>query len=193
MGGMIYTIGHWDHSEDDFLDLLHQHDVDLIVDVRSYPGSRRSPQFNQENLPYWLEFGSIAYTHIPLLGGHRKAVHVSDPMANAGWKNASFKNYADYTLTDYFWRGISDLFSSASGYTAALMCGEPMPWRCHRLLISNVLAKLWSIDVVHILPDGDTLHHQFGGWGATPVYSCIMLEDEESVEQITYPARQFAR
>jgi uncharacterized protein (DUF488 family) len=173
----IWTIGHWTCPEGTFIGLLNGQGIDLLVDVRSSPGSRTSPQFNREAMPEWLQRADIGYRHLPELGGRRRR----DPDAgevNAGWQNASFRNYADYTLTPDYERGIGRLEELARAQRVAYLCAEPMPWRCHRLLISNTLAaRDWSVQ--HIMGERGTREHKLGQWGATPVLG----EDG----RITYP------
>ncbi len=121
------------------LDTLTSADIDLLVDVRKMPGSRRSPQFDADEMPTWLEGAGIGYLHLAELGGRRPKQKDIDPTLNGGWRNAGFKNYADYTLTPAFESGLARLTDLAADRHVAIMCGEPMPWRCHRLLIANTL------------------------------------------------------
>ena len=163
----IWTIGHWVCAEDDFLDALQAVDIELLVDVRSSPGSRRSPQFDREAMPVWLAAAGIDYLHLAELGGRRPANHDVPAETNAGWQNASFKNYADYTLTPEYQRGIDRLTELATERRVCIMCGEPMPWRCHRSLIANTLtASGWT--VWHLFTTGTPRRHELGAWGATP-------------------------
>ncbi|WP_030901892.1 DUF488 family protein [Streptomyces sp. NRRL F-5126] len=161
----IWTIGHWTCPEQEFLGLLDAQRIDTLVDVRAHPGSRASPQFLADAMRGWLERAGIAYTYLgEELGGRRRRQDV-DPAINAGWRNASFKNYADYTLGPAYERGIDRLTSLAAGHRVAVMCAEPVPWRCHRLLIANTLtARGWT--VLHILGTGEPRAHELGGWGA---------------------------
>lgn len=164
--GEIYTVGHWTCPEETFIGLLDSHDIALLVDVRSQPGSRRSPQFGQEAMRGWLARAGIEYLHLPELGGRRPRQHV-DPDINAGWQQPSFKNYADYTLQADYQRGISKLIELASRQPVVYMCAEPMPWRCHRLLISNTLVERgWT--VWHLIAGGAARRHELGKWGAQP-------------------------
>lgn len=160
----IYTIGHWRHSKDDFVRLLTDHDVTHLVDVRSYPGSRATPHFNREQMKVWLPERHVGYTHLTALGGRRRKQPV-DRSLNAGWIQASFRNYADYTLMPGFLRGLQHMEAIAREQVTAYMCAETVPWRCHRLLISNVLVSLgW--EVRHILTDSTVIPHVLGEWGA---------------------------
>ncbi len=173
----IWTIGHWTCPRDVFLQPLDEAGIELVADVRSLPGSRRSPQFDREQMPTWLADDGIDYVHLAELGGRRRKQPV-DPALNAGWENASFRNYADYTLSDEYRAGIDRLTGLARERRVAILCGEPMPWRCHRSVIANTLtAAGWQ--VWHLLTDGRPRLHEFGQWGATP--------DVADDGRITYP------
>ena len=164
----IWTIGHWTCPEPVFLQPLLEYDISLLADVRAQPGSRRNPQFGRDSMPRWLASAGIDYVHLPELGGRRPKQKNVDPSLNAGWRNASFKNYADYTLTPEFEAGLERLSGMAADRHVVVMCGEPMPWRCHRLLIANTLAaRGW--EVVHLMNDAKPKPHRLGQWGATPV------------------------
>ena len=114
----------------------------------------------------WLEEAGIDYLHVPELSGRRKRQDV-DPRLNAGWQNAGFKNYADYALTDPYWRGLDRLRDLAAQRRVVVMCGEPVPWRCHRLLIANNLVALgWT--VWHLIAGQEPRRHELGKWGARP-------------------------
>jgi len=166
--GELWTIGHWTCSEDQFIDRLQREDIELLVDVRSQPGSRRSPQFDAGEMQQWLERADIGYLHLPELGGRRPRQHEVDPSLNAGWRQPSFKNYADYTLGEAYGEGIARLVDLAGEQRLSLMCGEPMPWRCHRLLIANTLTvQEWT--VWHLIGDAAPRRHELGRWGADPV------------------------
>jgi len=165
-GGEIWTIGHWTCPVPTFLEPLDSVGITLLVDVRAQPGSRRNPQFGSAEMSRWLNEAGIGYRHLPELGGRRRQQSV-DPTINAGWQNASFKNYADYTLSTDYESGIERLTSLARDRRVAIMCGEPMPWRCHRLLIANTLsARGWT--VWHLSTGASPRKHRLGQWGATP-------------------------
>jgi uncharacterized protein (DUF488 family) len=161
---IVWTIGHSTHEPDEFVELLRAHGIERLVDVRSIPGSRKFPQFNSESMEQWLsEFG---YMRVPDLGGRRNKQPI-DPDVNAGWRNASFKNYADYMQSDKFDKGLTTLQMLASNECTAFMCSEAVPWRCHRSLISDALtARDWRVR--HITNTGPTTLHELGGWGAKP-------------------------
>lgn len=160
----VWTIGHWTCPEPDFLRPLHGQRIELVADVRKMPGSRRSPQFDRDEMPRWLADAGIDYLHLPELGGRRGRQHVEGNV-NAGWRQPSFQNYADYTLGSSYRQGIERLVELASARRVAIMCGEPMPWRCHRLLIANTLtAQGWT--VWHLIDDAPPRRHELGQWGA---------------------------
>ncbi len=131
-----FTIGHSTRSVQDFIFLLLSHQIDLVVDVRSVPRSRRNPQFNRETLPQSLQEAEIGYEHVAALGGFRRP---SPHSSNAGWRNASFRGYADYMQTAAFGAAIENLAERTQRQCLAVMCAEAVPWRCHRSLIADAL------------------------------------------------------
>lgn len=132
----LYTVGHSTHTSDDFLALLKAHGIQEVVDVRTIPKSRHNPQFGQESLTPALQEAGIAYRHLPKLGGLR---HSTKESPNTGWRNLSFRGYADYMATPSFHEGLSELETLAQQKTVAIMCAEAVPWRCHRSLIADAL------------------------------------------------------
>lgn len=167
-GREIWTIGHWVCPQDVFLEVLLSAAIDVVADVRAQPGSRRSPQFSIDALPGWLGEAGIAYRHLPALAGRRPRQPDVDPRLNDGWRNASFRNYADYTLTAPYREGLAELEELATAHNVVIMCGEPMAWRCHRSLIATSLtARGWT--VWHLSTTAEPRRHELGRWGATPV------------------------
>ena len=154
----IWTIGHSTRAIDDFITLLQENAIKLLVDVRMYPGSRRYPQFGREALANSLGEVGIRYQHFPELGGRRKAKPDSK---NTAWRNQMFRGYADYMETEDFRKGIDRLIDLAekTGPTA-IMCAEAVWWRCHRSLISDYL-KAGGIEVLHILDHSKVEPHPF--------------------------------
>jgi len=130
----------------DFLNLLRAHGVKRLVDVRTVPRSRHNPQFNQDALPKALRHAGIAYIHLPELGGLR---HARRDSSNTGWRNASFRGFADYMQTPEFETGLDKLIKSAARTQVAIMCAEAVPWRCHRSLIADALV-VRGIQVEHV-------------------------------------------
>jgi uncharacterized protein (DUF488 family) len=144
----IWTIGHSTRAIDDFISLLKENEIKLLVDVRAWPGSKRFPQFNKDALAESLNANGIRYEHFPELGGKRKSKPDS---RNTAWRNASFRGYADYMETEQFQKGIERLLDlAAEAGPTAIMCAEAVWWRCHRLLIADYL-KARGFEVLHIL------------------------------------------
>jgi uncharacterized protein (DUF488 family) len=134
----IFTIGHSTRSLDEFVELLRAHGVRGIVDVRSIPRSLHNPQFNSDTLRRSLERRHMSYKHIKELGGLR---HARKDSQNCGWRNASFRGFADYMATAEFSEGLESLIKIADARETAMMCAEALPWRCHRSLIGDALTK----------------------------------------------------
>jgi len=147
----VYTVGHSTRSLDDFTELLKRYGIGLLADVRSIPRSRHTPQFNADDLQLFLPTQGIDYQHLKGLGGLR---HSRADSPNTGWKNASFRGFADYMQTPTFEAAITDLLQLVTRHTVALMCVEAVPWRCHRSLIADALL-VRSINVMEIYD----LHH----------------------------------
>jgi len=168
----MLTVGHSNRPIDDFLRLLKAHGVKRLVDVRTIPRSRHNPQFNRENLPASLAVEGIAYEHMPELGGLR---HPRKDSPNTGWKNLSFRGYADYMQTPEFERNLDALIDFDRAGGVAIMCAESVPWRCHRSLIADALV-VRGIAVSHIMTEARANPHK--------------ITDFAHVEnnRITYPA-----
>ena len=145
--GPILTVGHSTRTLDDFIHLLRVHEVDEIVDVRTIARSRHNPQFNRATLPDRLRSSGIAYLHMPGLGGLR---HPRADSLNLGWRNASFRGFADYMQTEEFEEQLEEAIEESKKGRIALMCAEAVPWRCHRSLIADAL-QVRKIAVEHIL------------------------------------------
>ena len=144
----IGTIGHSTWGIDEFISLLKENQIKLLVDVRAWPGSKRYPQFNKNALAESLNAHGIRYEHFPELGGKRKSKPDS---RNTAWRNASFRGYADYMETEQFQKGIERLLDvAAEAGPTAIMCAEAVWWRCHRSLIADYL-KTRGTEVMHIL------------------------------------------
>ncbi len=133
---VVYTIGHSTRPVEDFVALLWAHGVSRLVDVRTIPRSRHNPQFNRDSLPGVLRDAGVAYQHAPALGGLR---HTRPDSPNGGWRNASFRGYADYMQTAEFRAALAELIGWAKLEALAVMCAEAVPWRCHRSLIADAL------------------------------------------------------
>ncbi|HVA93997.1 MAG TPA: DUF488 domain-containing protein [Candidatus Dormibacteraeota bacterium] len=132
----VFTIGHSTRTWKSFLELLRAHGIQRIIDVRSIPRSRHNPQFNRETLSVKLRSARIGYVHLRKLGGLRRA-RLDSP--NAGWRNPSFRGFADYMQTEEFEEGLLRLIRLAKQKKSTLLCAEAVPWRCHRSLIADAL------------------------------------------------------
>lgn len=149
----VFTIGHSTRSIDEFVGLLRESDVRLVVDVRTVPRSRTNPQFNRDALPGSLQDFQIAYEHVAELGGLRGRQRNTAPSPNGFWDNQSFRNYADYALTEAFRTGLARLRHVAAERPTAIMCAEAVWWRCHRRIIADYLIAVGGT-VFHILGPG---------------------------------------
>ncbi len=143
----IWTIGHSTHTLTEFMVMLKSFQIELVVDIRSFPGSRRYPHFNKEALEVSLPENEIEYIHLRELGGRRKTTVDSH---NTGWQVDAFRGYADYMETDKFKKAIKELECLADKKRVALMCAEAVWWRCHRSLVSDYL-KHQGWTVIHIM------------------------------------------
>ena len=133
---LVMTIGHSTRTLEEFIDLLQTHGASCVVDVRTVPRSRHNPQFNKASLPRPLKKAGLGYVHLPGLGGLR---HAKRDSLNVGWRNASFRGYADYMQTPEFAQSLDELVQLANQEQIVLMCAEAVPWRCHRSLIADAL------------------------------------------------------
>jgi len=152
--GVVYTIGHSTRDSDRFIALLEREHIQHVADVRSIPGSRRYPQFGRDALAAALATHGIGYSHHPDLGGRR---HARADSPNGGWRNESFRGYADYMLTPAFASALDRLVDLAARERTAIMCAEAVPWRCHRSLIADALLTR-GMDVRDILDSRTEAH-----------------------------------
>ena len=146
----FFTIGHSTRTLAKFVDLLRESNVDLVVDVRFMPRSRTNPQFNLETLPEGLAPWRIGYKHMAELGGLRGKQRLAESSPNAYWRGRSFRNYADYALTEPFASGLAQLREQGSQHRCTIMCAEAVWWRCHRRIITDHLLAAGE-QVMHIL------------------------------------------
>ena len=151
----VHTVGHSNRSVDDFLELLREHEVRRLVDVRRFPGSRRLPHFASDALAALLRAARIDYTHEPDLGGYRKTAGDS---VNTAWRAPGFRAYADYMASPAFCSAFGRLAQLADTPGTVIMCAEAVFWRCHRQLISDALVAL-DIEVLHILAASEVKKH----------------------------------
>ena len=169
----LWTIGHSTRSSEEFFALLTEHEISRLVDVRRYPGSQRYPHFHSDALAKSLTGAGLGYQHLPALGGRRTARSDSP---NDGWKNASFRGYADYMQTGEFQRAIEELIMEATASRTAIMCAEALPWRCHRSLVADTLVtRGW--EVAHIMGPGQVHAHRLTAFAV------------QQGDRLLYPAR----
>ena len=176
-GTVIYTIGHSTRPLDEFIPMLQAHSISLLIDIRTVPRSARNPQFNRESLPGELAKARIQYEHLPALGGLRKPRPHS---INTGWKNESFRGYADYMQTAEFASAIHRLVEEAgieavNDTHVCIMCAEAVPWRCHRSLVSDALLAR-GVRAIHIMSAKVAQPHRLTGFARV------------RGERVTYPA-----
>ena len=154
--GTIYTVGHSTRTTRELLELLRAQGVEQVVDVRTIPRSRHNPQFNRLALSRSLHAAKLRYRHLKALGGLR---HARAGSINRGWRNASFRGFADYMQTDDFAAGLARLLQISKRHPTAIMCAEAVPWRCHRSLIADALTVAgWR--VLHIQSRGTPRSHR---------------------------------
>ena len=157
----IWTVGHSTRPIEELLAVLDAHGIELIADVRRFPGSRRLPQYQADALAGALAVHGTAYAWIPALGGRRRP----DPASrNLGWRHPSFRGYADHVASEEFAAGLFELLMLARGLRTAIMCAEVLWWRCHRRLIADVLTSL-GVEVVHIRDERVAEVHRIGDPG----------------------------
>lgn len=160
MKTVLYTLGHSTLSLEEFLNILDAFEIDLVVDVRTIPRSRHNPQFNEAELERDLQSHAIGYRHLIELGGLR---HTSKASLNTGWKNPSFRGFADYMQTEEFQTGIEQLSVLAQNERTVILCAEAVPWRCHRSLIGDALL-VRGVDVIDIMSEKTSQPHAMTSW-----------------------------
>jgi uncharacterized protein (DUF488 family) len=176
----VFTIGHSTRTWTEFLVLLRAYGIERVVDVRSIPRSRHNPQFNRETLSAKLRGARISYVHLRTLGGLR---HARRDSPNMGWRNASFRGFADYMQTPEFERGLQRLIKLAKKKKTAIMCAEAVPWRCHRSLIADALT-VHGIRAAHIISGKRVQVHTLISFGRVRgdniTYPAFASEGDES-------------
>lgn len=170
----IWTIGHSTRSFDELVEMLHSFNIEMVADIRSFPGSRKFPQFNKETLEITFPESEIHYTHIKKLGGRRKANRDSK---NTTWRHIAFRSYADYMESDDFKEGIIELENIAKKERTAYMCSEAVWWRCHRSMVSDYL-KVEGWKVMHIMAINKAEEHPFTS-PARVVNGCLTYQPAE--------------
>lgn len=170
---IIWTIGHSTRSAEEFLQLLEIHHIEQLVDIRTFPGSRRYPHFNKEKLSVSMPENGMVYHHMVGLGGRRKPDKDS---VNIAWRHPSFRGYADYMLTEQFRKEIEILERRAAEKRTAYMCSEAPWWKCHRSLVSDYL-KVRGWKVLHIMEKGKITEHSFTS-PARPVQGQLFYNED---------------
>lgn len=173
----VFTIGHSTRSIDEFIALLEASRIERLVDVRSFPGSRRLPHFNSEALAESLAAASIDYTWMKDLGGRRKRSLPREDTRNAMWENQSFRNYADYALSAAFNTALGELEALAAAQRCAIMCSEAVWWRCHRRIVTD-----------HLLARGHAVEHILGPGQIKP--ATLTPGAQVAAGGVIYPAAQ---
>ncbi len=172
--GAIFTVGHSTLPIERFSALLHTYGITCLADIRTVPRSRHNPQFNADTLASALKHENIEYVLLPALGGLR---HARKDSPNTGWRNSSFRGYADYMQTGGFEEGLATLIQISRQARVAIMCAEAVPWRCHRSLVADALS-VRGIPAVEILSESSYRMHKL-----TPFARV-------KGTQITYPSEQ---
>jgi uncharacterized protein (DUF488 family) len=170
----VLTVGHSTRAPGELEQVLGAHGVELIVDVRAHPGSRRMPQFGKEELQSSLGDAGIDYLHVAELGGRRRP---REDSPNRGWRKESFRAYADHMASEEFERGIERVIGEARRRRACLMCAEVLWWRCHRRLVADALvARGWP--VLHVTGEEPPEPHELTEFAVV------------EGERVTYPPAQ---
>lgn len=154
-GARVWTVGHSTRSFEELVTLLGSFEMAVLADIRTVPRSRKNPQFNADVLAQTLAPHAIEYVHLARLGGLR---HARKDSQNTGWRNESFRGYADYVLTEEFEAGLAELRALTARGRVSVMCAEAVPWRCHRSLVADVLTARGA-DVEHIMAEGKANRH----------------------------------
>jgi uncharacterized protein (DUF488 family) len=170
-GVHLWTVGHSTRSFEELVTLLTSFEIRVLADIRTVPRSRKNPQFNADALPRALEPHGIEYAHVKRLGGLR---HAHKDSKNTGWRNESFRGYADYLLTPEFETGLAELRALTVRGRVAVMCAEAVPWRCHRSLLADALT-VRGAEVFHVMAAGKANRHVLTSFAAV------------EGERVTYP------
>jgi len=175
---VIFTIGHSTHTISEFINLLLAYEIRRLIDIRSIPKSRHNPQFNEPELGGSLKASDVEYIRLPSMGGLRRT---SKRSVNTGWKNASFRGFADYMQTEEFREGIERLRVLAQK-TSVIMCAEAVPWRCHRSLIGDALIIRGEF-VKHIYGAHTAKEHQLTPFAKVDGLTLTYPEPDEDSHQ----------
>jgi uncharacterized protein (DUF488 family) len=172
----IHTIGHSTRPIDEFIEMLRAHGVEQLADIRTVPKSRHNPQFAQDALSVSLTEAGIAYVYLKDLGGLRPKQANS---VNAGWRNQSFRNYADYMQTETFTNAVEGLIELAEQAPTAIMCAEAVPWRCHRSLVGDALL-VRGLEVLDIMSLTSAKPHKLTPFAVVDGLTITYPEDDET-------------
>lgn len=175
--GTIFTVGHSTLPLESFVELLQTYGIERLADIRTIPRSRRNPQFNADTLPVELAKQGIEYQPMPELGGLR---HARKDSPNMGWRNDSFRGYADYMQTAAFAEAVEILVKLGREKRTAIMCAEAVPWRCHRSLVADALL-VRNVPVVEILSATDWRPHKLTGFAAVDGLSVTYPPEQQSL------------
>jgi len=157
---VVFSIGHSTRPVSEFIEIIRAYGIKKVVDIRTVPKSRHNPQFNKDELRESLKEVKIGYLHMKGLGGLRHALKDSP---NTGWRNASFRGFADYMQTEEFEENLERLIEAAEKRATVIMCAEAVPWRCHRSLIGDALF-VRGVHVRHIISAGSSRDHTLTPW-----------------------------
>ena len=176
---VVQTIGHSTTAIQEFVEILKAHSIEELVDIRTVPRSRHNPQFNRDTLPGSLAAAGIGYRHVPGLGGLRRPRPGS---INTGWRNASFRGYADYMQTPEFEAALAELIDTARTRRVAMMCAEAVEWRCHRSLVADALT-VRGIQVEHIQAAQRSKPHRMTPFAEVSGTHIVYREDKSATEE----------
>lgn len=180
--GTIFTIGHSTHPIEEFIAMLKAFNIETLVDIRTIPRSRHNPQFSQEVLAQALKASGICYCYMKDLGGLR---HTKKDSVNQGWRNLSFRGYADYMLTAEFQQAVKELIALGKVSHTAIMCAEAVPWRCHRSLVGDALL-VRGIAVEDIMSEQKSSPHKLTKFAQVSGDQILYLpETEEGTNDVT--------
>ena len=159
--GRLLTVGHGTLDRDALARLLADTGVELLVDVRRFPGSRHNPDVSSDALAQWVPEAGIDYRWEERLGGRRRRDKQADPDADGWWRVEAFRAYAAHTRTPEFLSALEDLVADVDEHdTTAVMCSESVWWRCHRRIVADAALLLRKVEVAHLAHDGKTTPHE---------------------------------
>lgn len=176
----LYTIGHSTRPIGEFIELLKYYGVERLLDIRTVPGSRHNPQYGQAALEKSLQQAGIDYVYVKNLGGLRSKP--KGESVNKGWRNASFRNYADYMQTDQFEVGIGELIENLNKAPTVIMCAEAVPWRCHRSLVGDAML-VRDYRVQDIISKTSATEHKLTSFAKVDGYRLTYPSDPRSQEK----------